>query len=291
MGLNVKVSVIIPTYNREDTILNSVQSVLSQNYSNIEVIVVDDHSLDNTMRILDNISDERFKYIVLEENMGACFARNFGIKKSTGEIIAFQDSDDVWQPDKLEIQLNCLKKYHADICFCAYTKNGKIFPKMSEGVYSHEQLSCNSLASTQTIIAKKNIFPGCLFNEKMPRLQDFDWMIRASRNNIVCFSNHSLVNVYVQKNSISRNSEKFFYALNYLINENRTIEKENPQILLSWMNLLAAEHARNGKSTAQIYKEMLNYSNNRVIYIKYFLAKLNLITYYYKLRGYVKNED
>ena len=99
------VSVIIPTYNRGRLILDSINSVLNQTYKNIELIVVDDCSTDNTEEILKSINDSRIKYVKLEKNSGACIARNKGIELSTGEFIAFNDSDDLWITTKLEKQL------------------------------------------------------------------------------------------------------------------------------------------------------------------------------------------
>lgn len=96
------VSVIIPSYNRENTIVRAVNSVLNQTYKDIEVIVVDDCSKDRTLELLSSIKDERLKFFKLEKNSGACVARNFGIEKANGEFIAFQDSDDEWLPEKLK---------------------------------------------------------------------------------------------------------------------------------------------------------------------------------------------
>lgn len=96
------ISVIIPVYNRENTIRRSVLSVLNQSVSNIEVLVVDDCSNDNTINILKKLKDSRLKIIELEKNRGANFARNIGIDLAIGDYISFQDSDDFWLPTKLE---------------------------------------------------------------------------------------------------------------------------------------------------------------------------------------------
>lgn len=112
------ISVIIPTYNRGSLILGAVNSVLNQTYRNIELLVVDDCSTDNTSQILENLKDSRIKYIRLEKNSGACTARNKGIEYASGEFIAFNDSDDLWLPEKLERQLAFLKENNADIVLC-----------------------------------------------------------------------------------------------------------------------------------------------------------------------------
>ncbi|MBK9282723.1 MAG: glycosyltransferase family 2 protein [Sphingobacteriaceae bacterium] len=102
-----KVSVIIPTYNREHLIQKSIWSVLNQSYKNIELIIVDD-SDDNTEDKVNEIKDNRLIYIKNRQRMGVSKARNMAIEISTGELIAFQDSDDVWYDNKLEKQVNLL---------------------------------------------------------------------------------------------------------------------------------------------------------------------------------------
>lgn len=115
------VSVIIPTYNRAALISQSVESVLVQTYSNIEVIVVDDGSTDDTQLRLKRFG-ERIR-IVSQSNAGPGAARNLGIRLSRGEIIAFQDSDDLWKPTKLERQVRLLESLDASVpcCLCNAT--------------------------------------------------------------------------------------------------------------------------------------------------------------------------
>ena len=113
-----KVSIIIPTYNREKSISKSIKSVLNQTYNDLEVIVVDDGSTDNTEKIIKGIKDTRIKYIKLDKNKGACYARNVGIKKATGKYIAFNDSDDIFHKTKIEKQVMYLKKCNSDLNFC-----------------------------------------------------------------------------------------------------------------------------------------------------------------------------
>ena len=116
-----KVSVIIPTYNREKTILRAVQSVLDQTYTNLEVLVIDDGSTDGTAEIVRGIEDDRVKYIVLEQNGGQAKARNTGVQMAEGEWIAFQDSDDCWHKNKLEIQMTYAREHtEYSMIYCSY---------------------------------------------------------------------------------------------------------------------------------------------------------------------------
>ena len=103
-----KVSVVIPTYNREDIVSRAIDSVLEQTLSDVEVIVVDDASTDDTISVLESYNDQ-IEYYRHEENKGGSAARNTGIKTASGEYIAFLDADDEWDPAKLERQLETLE--------------------------------------------------------------------------------------------------------------------------------------------------------------------------------------
>ena len=106
-----KVTVIIPTYNRAGTIAESVQSVLDQTYTNLEVLIIDDGSTDGTEAVINEFADERIKYVRLDKNGGVADARNIGVNMAKTDWIAFQDSDDVWHKDKLEKQMAYAKEY------------------------------------------------------------------------------------------------------------------------------------------------------------------------------------
>ena len=106
------VSVIIPAYNAERFIPQAIQSVLEQTYQSYEIIVVDDGSTDKTKDILKEFEDK--VCCIYQENQGPSAARNAGIKISQGRYICFLDADDIWTPDKLEVQVEFLE-CHPDI--------------------------------------------------------------------------------------------------------------------------------------------------------------------------------
>ena len=116
-------SVVMPVYNSEKYIASSVGSVLRQTYNNIEIIIINDNSADNTMKIIQCIArdnSDKIKIFSLPTNKGVAFARNEGLAHATGEYIAFLDSDDLWVPEKIEKQINALKKTGRSLCFTAY---------------------------------------------------------------------------------------------------------------------------------------------------------------------------
>ncbi len=110
------VSVIIPTYNNAQYVLSSIDSVLKQNYPNIEVIVVDDGSTDNTQNILFNF-DERVKYIY-QQNLGPAAARNKGILFAKGKYIAFNDADDLWAENRIFTQVAFMERQQTYLACC-----------------------------------------------------------------------------------------------------------------------------------------------------------------------------
>lgn len=228
------ISVIIPTYNRGQIIEKAINSVLKQTYKELEIIVVDDCSTDDTFKIVQSIDDERVKYFRLAENSGACYARNYGVNNAIGKYIAFQDSDDVWDLSKLEKQLNYLKINEADVVFCSFAKiegeKTKIIPekKINESTL-HDLLLKTNQIGTQTIFGKRKCFLAEPFDNELERFQDWDLMIRITKYYRVLHLNEILVNVYVQSDSLSRNNEKALKSLERMVvkySEKEWLDKE-----------------------------------------------------------------
>jgi len=117
--MNPKVSVVIPTYNRAEQVQKSVESVLEQSFTDLEVIVVDDGSSDDTGQTLKNTFGDRIRYY-FQPNQGVSVARNKGIEEAKGEWIAFLDSDDLWEKEKLDWQFKALERF-APQCAACYT--------------------------------------------------------------------------------------------------------------------------------------------------------------------------
>lgn len=117
------VSIVMPAWNMEKYIFESIQSVINQTYENWELIIVDDCSTDNTeMVVKPFLVDKRIKYFKNEKNSGAALTRNRAIREAQGEWIAFLDSDDLWSPEKLEHQINFMKKNGYSLSYTEYEK-------------------------------------------------------------------------------------------------------------------------------------------------------------------------
>lgn len=222
-----KISVIIPTYNRASLIERALQSVLDQDYPDIEVIIVDDYSTDNTEDVVKSVNDPRIRFIKHSHNKGANAARNTGIREASGDYIAFQDSDDEWMPGKLAKQIEVFKHAPADtgVVYTAFWRiegNEKNYTPsrdvlMTDG-YLFEELLKRNFITTQSILLKKACFEEVgLFDETMPRLQDWELLLRLSKRYPFFFIDEPLVNVYHTSGSITSNQEALTKALELLL--------------------------------------------------------------------------
>lgn len=117
---NELISIIMPAYNCAGCIGKTIQNIIEQTYSNWELIIVDDCSTDGTIDIITSFRDTRIRLCRNEKNMGAAVSRNKALREAKGRYIAFQDSDDLWEPNKLEIQLKYMKKNHYSFTYTDY---------------------------------------------------------------------------------------------------------------------------------------------------------------------------
>lgn len=118
--MNDLVSIIMPSYNTANCILESINSVFSQTYKNWELIIVDDCSTDDTDKIINTLVDDRIKYLKNERNSGAAVSRNRALREAKGKWIAFLDSDDLWTPDKLEKQIAFMEDNNYSFSYTNY---------------------------------------------------------------------------------------------------------------------------------------------------------------------------
>lgn len=207
--MNEKVSVIITSYNREDMICTAIESVVNQTYKNIEIIVVDDYSKDNTKEIVNSYinrhSEANIKFLINEQNMGANYSRNRGVENSTGKYISFLDDDDEYYPTKIEEQVSLMKKYNDKaIVYCGFNicrKNEQVAQtKLKyEGNVLNELLKSNFLG-TPSIILLKSIFQKFGFDNSFPSCQDWDLMTRLATENKFYHTNSILVKVNLHEN-------------------------------------------------------------------------------------------
>ena len=184
------VSVIIPTFNRSNLVVKAIDSVLAQTYPNVEIIVIDDCSTDNTISVLEKYGN-KIQFHRNDVNSYVGFTRNFGVSIAKGEYIAFLDSDDCWLPDKLEVQISWMKINKFDISvtsFYTYHKNTNSLTR-KDRPYSSKLRFIDILygiyiAPGSTLVMKRDFFVSIGgYNVSYRRLEDWDLLIRIFLKN------------------------------------------------------------------------------------------------------------
>jgi len=181
-----KISVIIPVYNRPDFVKAAIQSVLDQTYLNVEIIVVNDGSTDDTPLALQSFGDKI--RTIHQDNKGVSAARNTGINHSESKWIAFLDSDDIWLPEKLFLQMQFFEN-HPDAKICQteeiWIKNGtQLYPKKkhkkkSGMIFEHCLPLC--IVSPSAVMIHRDMFHLVgNFDESLPACEDYDLWLRIS---------------------------------------------------------------------------------------------------------------
>lgn len=182
------ISVVIPAYNAERTILETVQSVLEQSFSDFELIIINDGSTDKTLELLSLIKDSRIK-VFSYQNGGLPVARNRGIERSTGQFISFLDADDLWTSDKLECQLLALQAApNAGVAYswtCNMSATGDSFYPGHSVSYSGDVypklLVSNFIASgSNCLIRREAIDFAGRFDAFLKSYEDWDYWLRLA---------------------------------------------------------------------------------------------------------------
>lgn len=288
------VSIILPTYNRAYILEEAVESIRWQTYPFWELVIIDDGSTDDTKALAEKLQaeDERIFYYQTPGNQGACAARNMGVEKARGEYIAFQDSDDLWLEHKLKEQLAFMDRHQADMVFCALlveqenNKPVRLFPpEEEEGTKTYERLLLRSIGSTQTFLGKKECFTAHPFDQAMPRMQDWDVLLRIGKAFSVAYQAKGLVLVRGQEDSLTQKTSLGLKAYEKIYEKHQQMIELSAQI--KGMHVLLEGHLRylNGENPAVFYKNSLkldlHWKVKAKILSKYLLAKGGLLPFYY----------
>lgn len=208
-----KVSIIVPAYNAQDTIEKCLESLLGQTYKNIEVVVINDGSVDNTLKIIDKFNDIRLK-VTSTENRGISAARNLGIKNSTGEFICFCDADDFYEKNYVE---KLLSMFDEDVVMtaCDYVRKTKVRqPKEKFSIFSRNE-ALKELFSDRYLFVqlwnkmiRKDFIQNLQFDEKVKTFGEdvvfaFNYLKSCPDNLIVKHTNLILYHYIPAKNSAS----------------------------------------------------------------------------------------
>jgi glycosyltransferase involved in cell wall biosynthesis len=226
------VSVIIPTYNRARVLCRSAESVLAQTYRDFELIIVDDGSTDNTEEVVRSYSDPRIRFIRHEKNRGVSVARNIGIKAARGEFIAFNDSDDIWLPQNLELKVKLLDSHpdtalvcsdyyifdgHTGANLCRFWDNRqyRYLLEFDEGTQQPiiGKLARVTLLSPLAIIMRRRVFDDVgYFDESLHCAEDWDMWFRILQRFSIRFINLPLARYRKHDAQLSTDFHEIFLA-------------------------------------------------------------------------------
>jgi glycosyltransferase involved in cell wall biosynthesis len=231
-----RVSVIIPTYNTAHYLPEAVESVLAQTYTDLELIVIDDGSTDNTKEVIEPYLG---RIVFLEtENNGPSKARNRAIRASSGEYVAFLDADDIWYPDKLDRQMTLFSKnrkynlLHSDASETGpySSQEGSTwfsrFNHVKAGLIFSELLSQNFIILSSVIVKRECLEKVGLFDEELKCWEGYDLWLRIAFKHLIGFVNAPL---YMRR--LRENSTFFSSRLNEITGIITVMEKWNNDTL------------------------------------------------------------
>ena len=216
------VDVVMPNYNKGQYLEESIGSVINQNYKNWKLIIIDNFSNDNSIKIINNFraSANKIKLINLKRNKGVAFSRNLGIRLSQSEYIAFLDSDDYWSSTKLLEQINFMENKNYVFSYTNYTpfflrQNNKFFKKeiIPRKSFNFDQFINDTSISTSSMIVKRSILK-MVFFPKMKSLEDYYFKCKILKNGITAFRLDKNSMFYrITKKSLSSNKIRNLYLL------------------------------------------------------------------------------
>lgn len=204
-----KVSIIIPLYNEEKYIKDAINSILEQDYSNYEIIVIDDGSTDNSYNIVNNIKDKRIKLFRFKKNKGVGEARNLGIKKASGDYLAFLDADDYWEKDKLKKQVNFMEKNNYVFSFGNYTfvnKKRRHKVKVPKTINYEQALRNTTIFISTVMIDLKQIDKNTIYMHNIKIGADMTTWWNILKTGIIGYGiNSNLAYYRIKKKALSSN--------------------------------------------------------------------------------------
>ena len=226
--MDKKVSIIIPTYNHAHLISKCLQSVLDQTYSNWEAIIINNFSKDNTIDVVNSFKDERIRLINFNNSGVIAASRNEGIKNSSGDYLAFLDSDDIWFKDKLEKSLKALGNqdlvYHNLKVFGPDGFKWKINKgrNLKEPIFDDMLIKGNQI-QTSSVIVKKTLVEDVGLLSEDPNLfavEDYDlWLRISQKTNKFKYLNETLGGYWVDDKNNSTASRKSIERIKFLYNK------------------------------------------------------------------------
>jgi len=271
------VSVVLPTYNRSQTLERAVRSVLAQSFSDLELIVVDDGSTDDTGKLARDLAggDKRIRYIRHDTNYGQSRARNTGIEASGGSYIAFQDSDDEWLPDKLKRQVDEMRSSPPAVgmVYCLMWRvapegrdvfRARKFGPGDADLYRQGLMYAFRGIGIQSCLFRHEVFDRCgIFDEQMKAMEDMELLIRvALRYRFSCIDEPLLL-YYRTPDGVSQDHLRNLGAAQYILEKYRSDIRADRQVF-------AMQYRRIGK----LMKKVGRLSEARNLKVRAWLLEL-----------------
>jgi len=218
---NRKVDIIMPNYNKSKFLREAINSVLTQTHKNWRLYIVDDHSSDNSSKVLKKyIKNKKIKIFFLKNNKGPSFCRNLGLKKSNSKYIAFLDSDDYWKKNKLKNQLNFMVKNNYPFTFTDYvpifqSKNSKRILKRTNitNSFTFHSFIKNSSINTSTMVVERKYLKNLRFR-KLDLLEDYIFKCELMKKTKIKFKKFSDASAIYRIMNKSRSSKKIYNFYN-----------------------------------------------------------------------------
>ena len=222
--MSTKVDIILPNYNKEMYLEETINSVIKQTYDDWKLFIIDDCSTDSSRKIIEKYSPhKKINTVYLKKNMGVAFSRNLGIRISNSKYISFIDSDDLWSNNKLEDQINFMEKNNYSFTYTNYTpflnKNNKTIYKKKINPpksFDYEQFINNSSIGTSSMILLRELV-GVIKFPKASVLEDFPFKSKILKKNNIAFRFEQNTTFYrITKGSLNSNKLKNLYWLWYV---------------------------------------------------------------------------
>lgn len=240
-----RVSVVMPTFNRAKELPRCIHSVLSQTVRDLELVIVDDASTDDTESVIASFNDDRIRYEKLTKNVGGAEARNVGIRMARADIIAFQDSDDEWTCLKLENLLNELESdEELGVVFSSYIQvwntGCRLMPagkhKFLQDHAYKSLLWQNHVGTPALVVKKKYLDEVGGFDPKMPRYQDWDLALNLAQVTTLKYVEEPTLLAYVTKGSITQNNNAHRIALERLYKAHSKAISKDKALKATWLH-------------------------------------------------------
>ena len=233
-----KVSIILPNFNSSEFILSTIKSIKNQTYTNWKLIIIDDCSNAKTKKILKKFNNnKKIKIFWLKKNRGAAYCRNLAIKKSRSKYLAFLDSDDVWEKNKLKLQLKFMEKNNYCFTYTYYKTFGLKSKKVkTPKKFNFDDFTKNTSIATSTMILKRDIIKNIRFTKTLI-CEDYFFKCKILKKikYAYCLKNY-LTRYRIRQNSLQKNMLKNFlwiWKINYKYNNFSFFQNLNSLFFIS----------------------------------------------------------